>query len=1135
MIDPSTRIAKLKAELASGTVVIVVGSGVSVAACGNQEVEGHKVATWKGLLEHGARYLSTLEAATPKVVDLLIDQINSGETDLMIHAAEAIERRMTAKSEGTFRGWLKQTIGQLKIQDSDVLDAVAALPGLLTTLNYDHLLEQQTGQGPITWKQADAVQDILRGKQRAIIHLHGHFEDPESIVLGVSSYNNVKDNAHASSVLRGFFIQRTVMFIGCGNTVLDPNFSQLIEWGKEALQDVDPRHVLLCRATEEAAFHEKLARAPWLRPLAYGEAHDDLGPFLRRLAPSAKEKAVALANRPAAALSLGELEGYRQAMENKYWRLKLEEVDATSGGQREVRVSGVFIGQNAKECAEFLPRAWELPKELQRRLRELKALEGEELEDEELEKLRGAYISQSPRPILEVVEDPSSRKVVVLGDPGSGKSLLLQALVLRWAERMGPMDGETRLPLLIELRDYARLRHQGEVTGFLEYLSRAESIRWQFEKEGLERWLRHNPSRVMFDGLDEVFDPVLRREVATAIHRFADTYPSAQVLVSSRVIGFQHQSWGDEGFRQYMLQELDDAQIETFLRHWHQAAYEDGLKGERKQAQLTEALAHSPAIHQLAGNPLLLTMMAILNRTQELPRDRSELYNQCARLLLHQWKTDAAFTSDPALANAHLNYKDKRELLMRIAWSLQASPKGLAGNLIEEGHLERTLIEGLRGFADPRPDRVARALIKQLRGRNFMLCSVGGDNYAFVHRTFLEYFCAVAIVARFESEQTLSLEQLKAEIFGHWADETWHEVLTLVAGDIEPKFLKEILLWLLERPDPDQTCETIFLAARCVGEVRKRQELGGVDDLVLKRLRALTRFDLNHFYEPWGDEGRVVDSVRQRAVRLVSGVWRDKQETEAWLKTSAQSDEHWAVRRAALQELARGWKDLPDTLTLLQTAALSDNDEAVRQTALQELARGWKDLPGTLTLLQTAAQSDKSYYVRQAALQELARGWKDLPDTLTLFQTAAQSDHSLAVREAALQELARGWKDLPGTLTLLQTAAQSDEHWRVRQAALQELARGRKDLPDTLSLLQTAAQSDKHHYVRQAALQELVRGWKDLPDTLSLLQTAAQSDNDKDERRAALQELARGWKDLPATQAFLQSLEKSPADPSKDQ
>ena len=375
-------------------------------------------------------------------------------------------------------------------------------------------------------------------------------------------------------------------------------------------------------------------------------------------------------------------------------------------------------------------------------------------------------------------------------------------------------------------------------------------MRWHFEESQLDAWLKANPSLVLFDGLDEIFDPTLRREISTAIHRFADNYyPRTRIVVTSRIIGYQHQAWRDENFRHFMLQDLDDDQIADFLNRWHRGAYEDGRAGKAKRELLARALADSAAIRQLAGNPLLLTMMAILNRTQDLPRDRAELYEQCARLLLHQWKVDLAFSSYPELANASLDFKDKRNLLLRVARSMQTSERGLADNLIDEHSLETTLESGLKGIPNLRAGRAARALIEQLRGRNFMLSSVGGRSYAFVHRTFLEYFCAVEIRERFQTDQTLTLEQLKVEIFGHWADESWHEVLCLLAGMIAPRFVAQILEYLLEQPDPKQTCHAIFLAARCLSEVRKRNELGAIAPRVLDNVKALVGFDLNFFHE----------------------------------------------------------------------------------------------------------------------------------------------------------------------------------------------------------------------------------------------------------------------------------------------
>jgi hypothetical protein len=207
------------------------------------------------------------------------------------------------------------------------------------------------------------VQDVLRGTKEAILHLHGEYQKPESVVLGLDTYNKVKDDPHAKAIMQCLTLSKTFLFVGCGDTVLDPNFQQLITWGKEALQDVVPRHRLLCRASELRAFQQKLADAHWLEPIAYGDDYAELGPFLRSLLPAGAAAAGAMASAPgrprlAQAPSL-DLSGYRKAMAKFYGHLKLEELDATSNDMpRGIRVTELFIPPPCANASSFCPGPW---------------------------------------------------------------------------------------------------------------------------------------------------------------------------------------------------------------------------------------------------------------------------------------------------------------------------------------------------------------------------------------------------------------------------------------------------------------------------------------------------------------------------------------------------------------------------------------------------------------------------------------------------------------------------------------------------------------------------------------------------------------------------------------------------------
>ncbi|XZO02380.1 MAG: HEAT repeat domain-containing protein [Microcoleus sp.] len=818
-----------------------------------------------------------------------------------------------------------------------------------------------------------------------------------------------------------------------------------------------------------------------------------------------------------------DLRQYQEALCERYSNLNLSSVDSNTYDYREkLKVWQIFIFQDVRLIYEsFLPQAYEIPKEHQRRLLESDRLEAIALEN--LDKYRRGYFSQPIVSVLDVINDKSNYPyIVILGDPGAGKSTVLQYLALTWAR--SPLNSVTSLPipLLIELRIYIRNVESGHCKNFLEFCHKNSGFICDLNQHQLHEQLKTGEAVVMFDGLDEIFDSGKREDVITAIHRFTNEYPRVRVIVTSRIIGYKPQRLQDAQFHHFILQDLNPAQIQDFVQRWHELTFNDAREKVRISQRMKKALEYSSTIQDLARNPLLLTIMAILNRSQELPRDRAELYNQASRILLYQWDVERSLVEDSRLDPKTIDAKDKQEMLRRVAWEMQAAHEGLAGNIISAEALEDILTAYLKNKDFDQPRNRAKLIINQLRTRNFILCDLGADNYGFIHRTFLEYFCASQVVNRVQALE-LSLDELKAKVFGpHWDDESWQEVLCLIAGLIAGKLTEELIQFLIEQDGEAQKFTNLFLAAKCLDEVRDRKEIAAVDSKLLKQLNKLTKYDLNYYYEPYEEEANLVKEIRTTAVSAIAFAWKNNPKTLPWLKQRAQSDDNSDVRSAAVQELARGWKDDPETLPFLKQRAQSDDDWAVRSAAVQELARGWKDDPETLPILKQSAQSDNNWAVRSAAVQELARGWKDDPETLPWLKQLAQSDDNSDVRYAAVQELARGWKDDPETLPWLKQLAQSDDNSDVRYAAVQELARGWKDDPETLPWLKQLAQSDDNSDVRYAAVQELVRGWKDDPETFELLCDIAI--NDPFEREYE-------WEDNPRETALKIALKQYPDRP----
>jgi len=135
-----------------------------------------------------------------------------------------------------------------------------------------------------------------------------------------------------------------------------------------------------------------------------------------------------------------DLDAYRQALLERYANLHFQTLDTTGAYYSNVKLWSVFVPQSVRETPEYYPQLLEVPKEHLRRMRERGDLDEEEaaIEGEIVEQRRRSYLDQSPRPVLEVCGDDRIQRLVILGDPGSGKSSLLRYLALRWARIEDP-------------------------------------------------------------------------------------------------------------------------------------------------------------------------------------------------------------------------------------------------------------------------------------------------------------------------------------------------------------------------------------------------------------------------------------------------------------------------------------------------------------------------------------------------------------------------------------------------------------------------------------------------------------------------------------------------------------------------
>lgn len=777
--------------------------------------------------------------------------------------------------------------------------------------------------------------------------------------------------------------------------------------------------------------------------------------------------------RNTAQLSPGfDVETYRASLQSSYGYLKLYTLDSTDRVDA-IKLWAMFIEQTVWETLP--PNRYDLPLDVRQKPQFSKnskfsmdtklayylRSQSEQptlLSDEELKHALVYYYSR--RKALEAVVD--SQRTVILGDPGSGKSSLLQYLALEWVE------GKTeKLPLLIELREFAI----NPSANFLEFLHRGRGVDWQFDQQQLHQHLLESPTLVMFDGLDEVFDRATQSTVVDDIIRFSQQYPKAQVFVTSRIIGYNPDRLQQSGFRHFTIQSLDTDEIHEFIDRWYDLSMGSDPDKVRLKQRLKDAISNSKAIANLADNPLLLTMMAILNRRQELPRIRTDLYDRASEVLLYQWDIEHKRLNLPMDA---IQLREKREMLRAIAYEMQAGEAGLKGNLISAESLTRILTDYLRnqGFSDPREK--ANLLIQQLRERNFILCYRGTDTYGFMHRTFLEYFCAVEIVHRFEKQRTLTFEQLRGEVFEqHWQDETWLEVLRLICNQIDINFAKQLLKDLLSKHSVHHSI--LFFAAECLLEVDNHS----AKELIRSVLDSLEGF-LWYIHSLDGNveaQGLLHYGDHFHAFDLTERLYRDDPKAIEFFKGVIGIAENVDNRLyfAAMEGLSRFCKEV-QVYEFITDCTNHQNDD-VRSSALRVITKNWDNEDKTVLRLQKHALVDVSANVRQISVQELSENWIEREDVFHLLKKIAKDDADSRVRCFAVKGLSNkliGDKDLLDFFVecILNDKADS-QSWNPRRTALKNLFSHYPTHPKTIELLHNRAINDPDEQLREWAQEQL--------------------------------------------------------------
>jgi hypothetical protein len=340
------------------------------------------------------------------------------------------------------------------------------------------------------------------------------------------------------------------------------------------------------------------------------------------------------------------------------------------------------------------------------------------------------------------------RRVVILGEPGGGKSTLCQHICHDLArdasstlQKPGAlMSSMQKIPFRIILRKFEKARTVQPQLSIFDFLvndvkTHLAGLREEEIRSAIIYLLSAGNAALAFDGLDEILDTSNRREVVELVLSFSHQFPLCPVMVTSRLVGYDDAPLTDE-FDELVLQRFDDDQVRAYAKRFMQvvAGYSknDAIPKAKEFYRQTTKNAED-----LRKNPLMLGLMAWLFAMRgDVPSNRPEIYKECAILMFEKW--DQSRDIDPDIPNSF----DRLELFSNIAAKVFGNPEFLAG--IEQEILVREIKTYFSRIYENSAAayEASQALVKFITGRAWVMSEVGDGIFAFTHQTFLEFFFA---------------------------------------------------------------------------------------------------------------------------------------------------------------------------------------------------------------------------------------------------------------------------------------------------------------------------------------------------------------------------------------------------------
>jgi len=631
--------------------------------------------------------------------------------------------------------------------------------------------------------------------------------------------------------------------------------------------------------------------------------------------------------------------------------------------------------------------------------------------------------------------------VLIIGDPGSGKTCFVKNEILAYCSRPSPVEFpiqaevinwySNHVPIMLPLSEVVAEKDHEE-KGLYAIASRILARRGlSFPEIAIENLSKVGRLSWFFDGLDEVVSIERRASIVQQINELVSKTLNMgnRVIVTSRPAAIQVVNLLPT-LRKLEIQGLSESEMRTLAERVLRLKLVTSSEGvlieeggvQRSHTLLINQLLSdchtSPGVGRLAQNPLLLTLLIMIYANSGAPSAKRHLiYAQAIQTLASVRGREAG--------HYPISAQDLRERLGAVAISVYTKDSGLLPSRLEVCEIVRAVMARQRreevGIAE------ASAFIQRVAESTGLIAveqRVGESDenavITFMHNSFLEYFAAVGLSNDLDNYDIGKLVN----------QPRWHEILTLLAGIIgENSDIAPVLEKFIDARDPitDVDAKLLTFAMDCALECEVPSE--AAQRLLAKALRKSIESGPAKL-DPWvrSELGRRTSSLIQvcgegiidsTLAELICS--QDAEISAAGIMLSGYACSNSVESPAILAAIEQSSTRMEEIVLCSICDAATNSSSLRSETSLQVIAR----------CLKKTDRTKRAAFDAIGAIPSLASGyWDDVVENIDSDDsTLARSAGFAAMRagfNADVASLASDKKDL-----LLKVLKRGDEFDRV--------------------------------------------------------------------------------------------------------